>query len=41
MEIVEVIEMVKEVGYMVIVFYCFGEIEDMMIVDLVVVINVG
>lgn len=33
--------MVKEVGYIVVVFYCFGEIEDLIIFDIVVVINVG
>lgn len=40
-EIFEVIEMVKEVGYIVVVLYCLGEIEDLIIVDIVVVINVG
>lgn len=33
--------MVKCVGYIVVIFYCFGEIEDFIIVDIVVVINVG
>lgn len=33
--------MVKRVGYIVVVFYRLGEIEDVIIVDVVVVINVG
>lgn len=33
--------MVNRVGYIVVVFYRFGEIEDIIIVDFVVVVNVG
>lgn len=40
-EILVVIKMVKDVGYIVVIFYCFGEIEDVIIVDLVVGIVVG
>lgn len=40
-EILDVIKMVQDVGYIVVILYCFGEIEDIIIVDLVVVICVG
>lgn len=36
-----VIKMVKDVGYIVVILYCFGEMEDVIIVDLVVGIVVG
>lgn len=40
-EMFVVIEMVKCVGYMVVILYCLGEMEDLMIVDIVVGLNVG
>lgn len=40
-EIFNVIKMVKDVGFIVVIFYCFGEIEDVIIVDFVVGIVVG
>lgn len=36
-----VIKMVKDVGFIVVILYCLGEIEDVIIVDLVVGIVVG
>lgn len=33
--------MVKCVGYIVVILYCLGEIEDIIIVDIVVVVNIG
>lgn len=40
-EILDVIYFVKENGYFIVILYCFGEIEDFMIVDFVVGIVVG
>lgn len=40
-EMLDVVCMVDCVGYILVMLYCLGEIEDVIIVDLVVVINCG